>query len=159
MLLPPQDIPEQLHCAGRHGAFDDEDFVVAGAPSQIFGDLYYLREVGVSVFLGRGAHGNENDVAGLNRRGDVRGKIEPSFVQIVLQETLDPFFVEGLVHVSTLPEWVEFDEASDALVARDSGRRYGLGDRYRVLVEQVDPVKGWINFSISEPLASGPKLG
>jgi len=56
--------------------------------------------------------------------------------------------------VATLPEWVELDEAAHVLVARDSGRRYGLGDRYRVLVEAVDPVKGWINFSIVEPLAS-----
>jgi len=65
-----------------------------------------------------------------------------------LYVTLDPFFVEGLVHVSTLPEWVELDEVAHALVSRDTGRRYTLGDRYRVLVEQVDPVKGWINFSI-----------
>jgi len=65
-----------------------------------------------------------------------------------LYVTLDPFFVEGLVHVSTLPEWVELDEDAHALVSRDTGRRYTLGDRFRVLVEQVDPVKGWINFSI-----------
>ena len=70
--------------------------------------------------------------------------------------TLDRFFVEGLVHVSTLPEWVELDESRHALVARGSGRRYGLGDRYRVLVEQVDPVKGWINFSLVETLAAAP---
>ena len=75
-----------------------------------------------------------------------------------LYVTLDRFFVEGLVHVSTLPEWVEFDEARHALVVRNSGRRYGLGDRYRVLVEQVDPVKGWINFSIAERLTAGPAL-
>ncbi|NNL65982.1 MAG: VacB/RNase II family 3'-5' exoribonuclease, partial [Myxococcales bacterium] len=69
-----------------------------------------------------------------------------------LYVTLDPFFVEGLVHVSSLTEWVEFDEAGHALVARGSGRRFGMGDRYRVLVEQVDPVNGWINFSIEETL-------
>ncbi|MBW2316537.1 MAG: RNB domain-containing ribonuclease, partial [Deltaproteobacteria bacterium] len=66
--------------------------------------------------------------------------------------TLDAHFVEGLIHVSTLPEWVEYDEGAHVLVARDSGRRYALGDRFRVLVEQVDPVKGWINFSIVEAL-------
>jgi ribonuclease R len=73
-----------------------------------------------------------------------------------LYVTLDPFFVEGLVHVSTLPDWVEFDEAQHALIARDSGRRYALGDRYRVLVEQVEPTKGWINFSIEEVLSAAP---
>jgi ribonuclease R len=66
-----------------------------------------------------------------------------------LYVTLDRFFVEGLVHVSTLPEWVEHDEDAHALISRDTGRRYALGDRFRVLVEQVDPVKGWINFSIA----------
>jgi len=75
-----------------------------------------------------------------------------------LYVTLDPFFVEGLVHVATLDEWVEHDEATHALVARDSGRRYALGDRYRVLVEQVNPVKGWINFSVVETLAEGPRI-
>jgi len=76
-----------------------------------------------------------------------------------LYVTLDAFFVEGLVHVATLPEWVVLDEAAHVLVARDSGRRYALGDRYRVLVEAVDPVKGWINFSIVEPLASEHRPG
>jgi ribonuclease R len=73
-----------------------------------------------------------------------------------LYVTLDRYFVEGLVHVSTLPEWVELDEDLHTLVARDSGRRYALGDRYRVLVEQVDPVKAWINFSIVDTLEASP---
>jgi ribonuclease R len=78
-----------------------------------------------------------------------------------LYVTLDRWFVDGLVHVSTLPEWVELDEASHALVARAGGRRYALGDRYRVLVEQVDPVKAWINFSIVEKLdgSAAPDAG
>lgn len=75
-----------------------------------------------------------------------------------LYVTLDPYFVEGLVHVSTLRDWVELDEERHVLVARDSGRRYGLGDRYRVLVEQVDPVKGWVNFAIEETLEEAPRV-
>ncbi len=69
-----------------------------------------------------------------------------------LYVTLDRFFVDGLVHVSTLPEWVELDEARHALVAPATGRQYHLGDRFRVCVDQVDPVKGWINFSIVEAI-------
>ncbi len=75
-----------------------------------------------------------------------------------LYVTLEPWFVEGLVHVSTLDDWVEYDEAQHALVGRDSGRRYALGDRYQVLVEQADPIKGWINFSIEETLEEGPRV-
>jgi ribonuclease R len=65
-----------------------------------------------------------------------------------LYVTLDPFFVEGLVHVSRLPGYAVLDERAHALVVRRSGERYRLGDRLRVLVEGVDRVKAWINFSL-----------
>lgn len=64
--------------------------------------------------------------------------------------TLDDFFVDGLVHVSRLPGYAWLDERSHALVIRGSGRRFALGDRVRVLVDQVDRVKAWINFSLAE---------
>ncbi len=62
--------------------------------------------------------------------------------------TLDEVFVEGLVHVSTLPGYAVFDERAHALVIRGSRERFRLGDRFRVLLDQVDRVKGWINFSM-----------
>ncbi len=66
--------------------------------------------------------------------------------------TLDPFFVEGLVHVSTLDDYVELDEQAHALVGRRSGERFELGDRFEVSVDTVDPIKAWINFSVVERL-------
>jgi ribonuclease R len=105
----------------------------------------------------------ERDMADLKKCAFMARHLGSSFPGTVtgvaqqgLYVTLDPFFVEGLVHVSTLPEWVELDEAQHALVARDSGRRYALGDRYRVLVEQVEPSKGWVNFSIEEVISEAP---
>ncbi len=66
--------------------------------------------------------------------------------------TLGEFFVEGLVHVSRLNDYVVLDERAHALVARRTKERWRLGDRLRVLVEDVDPVKAWINFSVVERL-------
>jgi ribonuclease R len=65
-----------------------------------------------------------------------------------LYVTLDAWFVEGLVHVSTLPEYVEFDEHGWALVGANSGRRYTLGDRLDIRIEAVDPVAARVNFEI-----------
>ena len=72
--------------------------------------------------------------------------------------TLDPFFVEGLVHVSRLADYVVLDERAHALVARRSQERWRLGDRVRIRVEDVDPVKAWINFGVVRRLSgeAGP---
>jgi ribonuclease R len=56
--------------------------------------------------------------------------------------------VEGLVHVSTLPEYVEFDERGWALVGASSGQRYTLGDRLSIRIEAVDSIAARINFEI-----------
>jgi len=65
-----------------------------------------------------------------------------------LYVTLDPWFVEGLVHVSTLSEFVVPDELGSALVAERSGRRYTLGDRLLVRVAKVDQIRARIDFEI-----------
>ncbi len=70
-----------------------------------------------------------------------------------LYVTLDRYFVEGLVHVSDLPGFWEFDETLLALVARRSKRRITVGERVRIHVDRVDLIRGWINFSLVEPEA------
>jgi ribonuclease R len=70
--------------------------------------------------------------------------------------TPDPFFVEGLVHVSTLPGWAELDERAHALVLRRSGERFRLGDRVRVRVDGVDRVRAWISFALLGRLRAAP---
>lgn len=69
-----------------------------------------------------------------------------------LYVTLDDYFVDGLVHVSTLPEYFELQERAFALVARGSGERFRLGDRLRVRLDSVDRVLAHIDFSIAERL-------
>ena len=68
---------------------------------------------------------------------------------------LDPFFVEGLVHVRRLPGVWQLDERSFSLVARGGRGRLRLGDRVEIRVAQVDVARGWIDFELLEPTASG----
>jgi len=98
----------------------------------------------------------ERDMIDLKKCAFMSGHVGEEFEGTVtsvarqgLYVTLDRWFVEGLVHVSTLPEWVELDEETHSLVARDSGRRYHIGDRFRVLVDAVDMTRAWINLSIA----------
>jgi len=65
-----------------------------------------------------------------------------------LYVTLDPWAVEGLVHVSRLPGYFEIDDAGRALESR--GKRYELGDRLRILVADADPVTSRIDFELIE---------
>jgi ribonuclease R len=69
--------------------------------------------------------------------------------------TLDDFFVDGLVLLRTLRGPFEFDEARVALIGRGSGVRFGLGDRVRVSVSDVNLVRGWIDFELLEHLGAG----
>jgi ribonuclease R len=47
--------------------------------------------------------------------------------------------VEGLVHISTLPDdYYYFDQASHSLIGQRSKRRYRLGDKVKVKVVRVD---------------------
>jgi ribonuclease R len=71
--------------------------------------------------------------------------------------TLDAFFVDGLVPLRALRGHFEFDESSLALVARGSGERFGLGDRVRVSVSQVNLVRGWIDFELLEHEGGGAR--
>ena len=60
---------------------------------------------------------------------------------------LDHYFVDGLVHVSTLEDdYYVFQEERYSLVGERSGRRFRLGDRARVQVSRVDKEERRIDF-------------
>ena len=63
---------------------------------------------------------------------------------------LDPFFVEGLVHIRRLPGVWHLDERSFSLVARGGRDRLRLGDRVEIRVVAVDVARGWIDFELLE---------
>ena len=62
---------------------------------------------------------------------------------------LDEFFVEGLVHISTLVgDEYEYRERKHRLVGRRTRCEYRLGDRLRVIVNRVDRARHLIDFSV-----------
>jgi ribonuclease R len=61
---------------------------------------------------------------------------------------LDPFFVEGLVHVRRLPGIWQLDERTFSLVARGGRDRLRLGDRVEIRIARVDVARGWIDFDL-----------
>ncbi len=62
--------------------------------------------------------------------------------------TLDEWHVEGLVHVSRLPDYFELDPSGRALVARSA--RYELGERVEVTIADADPVTARIDFVLED---------
>jgi ribonuclease R len=62
---------------------------------------------------------------------------------------LNEYFVDGLVHISTLTDDLyEYHERKHRLVGQRSGRKYRLGDEVRVTVVRVDRARHLIDFSV-----------
>jgi ribonuclease R len=60
-------------------------------------------------------------------------------------------YVEGLVHISTLPEdYYQFDSAKHALIGERTGRRFRLGDPIEIIVALVDLDQRKIDFVLKE---------
>lgn len=54
---------------------------------------------------------------------------------------------EGLIPISTLPGWYEYDEASRSLYS-ENGKRFSLGQRIKIKVEKSDVISKKIEFSL-----------
>ena len=63
----------------------------------------------------------------------------------------------ALVHVSKLPSGLVFDEARRTLAARRSGLRFGLGDRLRVRLVEVDRIAARLSFDLEADPSDGRK--
>ena len=64
---------------------------------------------------------------------------------------LSDIYVEGLVHISTLPDdYYQFDPIRHVLIGERTGRRFGLGDPIKVIVARVDLDKRQIDFQLAE---------
>jgi ribonuclease R len=63
---------------------------------------------------------------------------------------LNEFFVEGLVHISTLTgDAYEYQERKHRLAGARTNRKYRLGDAVRVVVNRVDRTRHLIDFSLT----------
>ena len=71
---------------------------------------------------------------------------------------LDPFFVEGMISVSSLDDdYYRFDEARHQLRGENTGRVLKLGDRVRITVAKVDLERRHLDFGLTEgPLEQEP---
>lgn len=59
--------------------------------------------------------------------------------------------VEGMVHVAKLPgDYYFYDEHAYEMIGQDTDRRYRLGQRITVCVDEVDRLIGRVDFSIPE---------
>jgi ribonuclease R len=59
--------------------------------------------------------------------------------------TLDAPFVEGMVRISRLSGFLDYDPLRHRLVARSSQFQYGIGDRLKVELVAVNAQRGWID--------------
>jgi ribonuclease R len=66
---------------------------------------------------------------------------------------LKDIYVEGLVHISTLPnDYYQFDPTKQAMLGERTGRRFRLGDIVQVRVVRVDLDQRQIDFMLAEVL-------
>jgi ribonuclease R len=64
---------------------------------------------------------------------------------------LEEIYVEGLVHISTLPDdYYQFDAVKHALFGERTGRRFRLGDPIKIQVARVDLDQREIDFVLAE---------
>ena len=63
---------------------------------------------------------------------------------------LDDFFIEGLIHTRNLPGEYRFDDQIMQMIGPRSGDRFQLGDRLQIVVEDASPLRGEIDFLLTE---------
>ncbi len=62
--------------------------------------------------------------------------------------TLDAPFVEGMVRISRLTGFFDYDPIRHRLVAQGSGLQYRIGDRVKVEVISVNSLRGWVDLDL-----------
>ena len=105
----------------------------------------------------------EREVIDMKRAEFMEDRVGEEFDGIIAGVTsfglfveLVELFIEGLVHISTLPQdRYTFDEKSYALFGSGTGLRFRLGDRLRVRVAGASRERRQIDFVIAGALPSG----
>jgi ribonuclease R len=84
----------------------------------------------------------------LDKLGEEYDGVITGVTQFGLFVELDNLFVEGLVHISGLPDYFLLYPERFCLVGQHTGQIYRLGDRVRVRVDNVSLRRKQINFSL-----------
>ncbi len=91
-----------------------------------------------------------------DKLGEVYDAIITSAVSFGIFAELKDVYVEGLVHVTGLPDdYYEFDDIGHRLIGQRTGRVYRLGDEIKVQVVRVDIDERKIDFEIIEDKNAG----
>ncbi len=92
----------------------------------------------------------------MDKVGEVFDGIISGVTSFGLFVELTQVYVDGLVHVTALPEdYYHFDAIGHRLQGERSGRVFRLGDRVRVQVARVDLDERKIDLVLAEPAAAG----
>jgi ribonuclease R len=91
----------------------------------------------------------------------MQGRLGDDFDAMVMSVTkygcfveLDNLFIEGLVPIMSLQgDHYTFRENTRQIMGEQSGRRYSMGDRVRVVLDRVDAMQRRLQFSILEEVA------
>jgi ribonuclease R len=84
----------------------------------------------------------------LDKLGEEYNGVITGVTQFGLFVELDDLFVEGLVHMSWLPDYFVFYPERFCLVGQHTGQTYRLGDRVLVRVDNVSLTRKQIDFSL-----------
>jgi ribonuclease R len=84
----------------------------------------------------------------LDKLGEEYDGVITGVTQFGLFIALDDLFVEGLVHISGLPDYFLFAPERCCLVGQQTGQTYRLGDRVRVRVDNVSLARQQIDFAL-----------
>ncbi len=95
-----------------------------------------------------------NDRVGTDMQAVITGVADYGFYA-----QADPLPVEGMVHISTLPDdYYYFDDASHSLIGQRTERRYRLGDKVEVTVVRVDLQRRQLDFRIKGTMGRLPSV-
>jgi ribonuclease R len=84
------------------------------------------------------------------RVGEIFDGIITSVKEYGFYVELNEFYIEGLVHLSTLADdEYDYQERKHRLVGARRNRRFRLGDAVRVVVNRVDRARHLIDFSLA----------
>jgi ribonuclease R len=116
----------------------------------------YLPEIAISTSTSeRLADDAEREVENLKKVEFMLDKLGEEYDGVITGVTqfglfveLDNLFVEGLVHISWLPDDLLFYPERFCLVGQQTGQTYRLGDRVLVRVDNVSLARKQIDFSL-----------
>ncbi|MBE9531524.1 MAG: VacB/RNase II family 3'-5' exoribonuclease, partial [Proteobacteria bacterium] len=109
--------------------------------------------------LERNAMEAEREIIDLKKAQFMKAKVGESFEGFVSGVTgfgvfveLKEFFVEGLIHISSLiDDYYIFDEPRHRLIGESTNKAFSVGDEITVIVEGVDISKRQIDMKLAKP--------